>query len=55
MKKRILYGAVLCALLAALENNTVFGERLDTDDAGALYPLLTVSLLDGIVIPTIIP
>ena len=38
--------------LAALESNTVFGERLNTDDAGALYPLLTVSLLDGSVIPT---
>ena len=38
--------------LAALEDKTVFGEPLDRSDAGALYPLLTVSLLDGSVIPT---
>lgn len=40
--------------LVALEDKTVFGDPLNRNDASSLYSLLTISLLDGSVIPTMI-
>jgi hypothetical protein len=39
--------------MAALEDKTVYGEPLDLSDPNALYALITISLIDGSVIPTI--